>query len=304
MAMTLGSYAAPGHERPIAVLAVGALTLVNYFGIRKTALATYAIVAVVLAALATVLVAIGFGEAASASRLWPLVGASPAGILQAAGFCFFAFAGYARIATLGEEVRNPERTIPRAISISLAMAFCIYLLVAIAALAGAGAAELANASAPLSAAVEKGNLAFLSPVVRAGAAVASAGVLLSLIAGLGRTIFAMSRNSDLPSYFSVIHPRHRVPHRAEIAVGVVVTAVVALADLRQAMGFSSFTVLTYYAIANASAWTLGMRWVPLIGLLGCVVLAFTLPLASVTSGALVLATGGLLYAVRNRLRQR
>lgn len=304
MAITLGSYAAPGHERSIAVLAVAALTLVNYFGIQKTAWATYAIVAVVLAALATVLVAIGFGGAASVSRLWPFVGASPAGTLQAAGFCFFAFAGYARIATLGEEVRNPERTIPRAISIALAIAFCIYLLVATAALAGVGAAELANASAPLAAAVEKGNLAFLSPAVRAGAAVASAGVLLSLIAGLSRTILAMSRNDDLPSYLGAIHPRHRVPHRAEIAVAVMVATVVALADVRQAIGFSSFTVLTYYAIANASAWTLGMRWVPLVGFLGCLVLAFTLPLASVVSGALVLATGGLLYAVRNRLRRR
>jgi len=304
MAMTFGSYVAPSHERLLAIAAVCSLTTVNYFGVRKTALATYAIVAVVLLALATVLVAVAFGEAASSSRLWPVVGASPSGIFRAAGYCFFAFAGYARIATLGEEVRDPERTIPRAISIALSIAFCVYLFVGIAALAGAGASELANASAPLMVAVEKGKLAFLAPVVRVGAAVASAGVLLSLIAGLSRTILAMARNDDLPTFFAAVHPRHHVPHRAELAVGALVVMVVALADLRQAIGFSSFTVLTYYAVANAAAWTLGMRWVPAVGFLGCVVLAFTLPLDAVVAGASVLATGALLRSMRSHRRRR
>lgn len=303
MAMTFGSYAAPSFERPLALMAIALLTAVNYRGIQKTAFATRIIVAVVLLALSTVVLAIWLGDAADATRLWPIVGASPSGVLQAAGFCFFAFAGYARIATLGEEVRKPERTIPRAISIALAIAFFVYLLVAIAALAGAEVSELAAASAPLAVAVEKGDLAVLSPAVRAGAAVASAGVLLSLIAGLSRTIFAMARNGDLPSFFSAIHPRHNVPHRADLAVGAVVIVVVSLADLRQAIGFSSFAVLTYYAIANAAAWTIGLRWVPLVGLVGCVVLAFTLPAGSILAGALVLAMGAILYALRNRYRR-
>lgn len=295
MAMTLGSYAAPSFERPLAIFAVIALTVVNYLGIQKTAWLTRVIVACVLLALAIIVIAVWFGGSASVSRLWPLEPTSFRGILEAAGFCFFAFAGYARIATLGEEVRNPERAIPRAISIALALTLVVYAIVAASALAGAGASALAESNAPLATAMETGNLAFFSPVVRIGAAIASCGVLLSLIAGLSRTIFAMARNGDLPRYFARIHPHYRVPYRADMAIGGLVAIVVAVSDIRSAIGFSSFAVLTYYAIANASAWTLGSRWIAGTGLLGCIVLAFALPSASVIAGAVVLALGGLVY---------
>jgi APA family basic amino acid/polyamine antiporter len=139
--------------------------------------------------------------------------------------------------------------------------------------------------------------------VRVGAAVASAGVLLSLLAGVGRTAFAMAANGDLPRWLDAVHPRHRVPHRAELAVGAVVVVLVAVADLREAIGFSSFAVLVYYAIANASALTLTRaerRWprpLAALGVLGCVVLALSLPLVAVVGGAVVLATGALAYTV-------
>ena len=119
MAMTFASYAWPSFARPVAVLAVLAVTAVSYFGVQKTALATRGIVIVVLSSLAILVAAIFLGGEADASRLWPLYAASPYGVLQSAGLLFFAFAGYARIATLGEEVVEPARTIPRAISVSL-----------------------------------------------------------------------------------------------------------------------------------------------------------------------------------------
>jgi APA family basic amino acid/polyamine antiporter len=127
--------------------------------------------------------------------------------------------------------------------------------------------------------------------------VAALGVLLSLLVGVSRTAFAMSSAGDLPRWFDAVHPRHRVPHRAELVVGVLVVAVVLIADLRGAIGFSSFAVLLYYAIANASAWTLTpaeRRWprgIAGFGVVGCVVLAFTLPPASVVLGLVVLAIG-------------
>lgn len=295
MAMTFGSYAAPSFARPLAIVAVVALTAVNYLGIQKTAWVTRIIVACVLLALAIIVIAVWFGGSASIARLWPLEPTSLRGVLEAAGFCFFAFAGYARIATLGEEVRDPERTIPRAISIALALTLVVYVIVAASALAGAGATVLAESKAPLATAMESGNLAFLSPAVRIGAAIASCGVLLSLIAGLSRTIFAMARTSDLPRYFAEIHPVYRVPYRADLAIGGLVAIIVAVSDIRSAIGFSSFAVLTYYAIANASAWTVGSRWIAGTGLLGCIVLAFALPFASVLSGVVVLALGALVY---------
>jgi APA family basic amino acid/polyamine antiporter len=308
MAMTFGSYAAPELARPLAVGAVAALTLLNYLGVRKTAFLTRLIVALVLAALVVVFVAIGWGGSADWARLWPLQGATPYGILQSAGLLFFAFAGYARIATLGEEVENPERVIPRAIPIALVITLLIYAAVAVTALAGAGSSALAGSEFPLATAVEKGKLAWLSPAVRVGAAVASLGALLSLIAGVSRTLFAMAANGDAPGVFAAVHPRYRTPHRAEILAGSVVSVVTLLGDVRSAIGFSSFAVLLYYSIANASAWTLEpekRRWpraLSAVGIFGCVTLAVTLPVASVLGGVAVLGVGTLVYWVRRRAK--
>jgi APA family basic amino acid/polyamine antiporter len=135
--------------------------------------------------------------------------------------------------------------------------------------------------------------------VAVGAAVASLGVLLSLVAGIGRTTFAMAADGELPRALAAVHPRTRVPHHAELAVGTLVIAAVSAADLRGAIGFSSFCVLVYYAVANASAVTLARRRpLPWLGLAGCLALAFALPWRSVAAGAGVLAVGAAAYAVR------
>jgi APA family basic amino acid/polyamine antiporter len=308
MAMTFGSYAAPSLARPVAVGAVIVLTLVNYLGVKKTAALTKVIVSIVLLALTLAVAAVWFGGATDVGRLWPFEGASTYGVLQSAGFLFFAFAGYARLATLGEEVMDPQRTIPRAIPIALGLTLVVYTIVAVSALAGAGASAIATSPAPLATAVEGSQLAWLSPAVRVGAAVASLGVLLSLIVGVSRTAFAMSANRDLPHFFAAVHPRYRVPHRAELAVGLLVAAVAAAADIRSAIGFSSFTVLGYYAITNAAAWTLHRderRWpraLSGLGLVGCLTLAVTLPLTSVVGGAGLLALGASVYFVVQRAR--
>jgi APA family basic amino acid/polyamine antiporter len=140
----------------------------------------------------------------------------------------------------------------------------------------------------------------MEPVVRVGAAVAALGSLLALILGVSRTTLAMARDRHLPHALAAVHPRFNTPHRAEIAVGVVVAVVAAVVDVRGAIGFSSFAVLLYYAIANAAAWTLGRRVIPGFGLVGCVVLAVLLPASSVLVGAAVVAVGALAYAVRSR----
>lgn len=308
MALTFATYAAPSLARPLAVGAVVALTTVNYFGVKKTALLTRGIVAFVIASLTVVVTAITFGGEIDPARLEPLTAAGPYGILQSAGLLFFAFAGYARLATLGEEVIDPARTIPRAIPIALGLTLLIYAAVLVSALLAVDAATLAASPAPLAAAVQAGRLAGLSPVVRIGATVASLGVLLSLIAGVSRTGFAMAANRDLPGFFAAVHPRYRVPHRAEIGVGILVAAAAAVADLRSAIGFSSFATLTYYAVTNASALTLERsqrRWpsgLALAGLLGCMTLAFTLPVAAVVGGSLLLAAGAAVFLARRRFR--
>lgn len=308
MALTFAYYAAPDLARPLAIAAVVGVTTVNYLGIRKTALVTRGIVALVLAALALAVAASLFGGQAEASRLWPPTG-SPYGILQSAGFLFFAFAGYARLATLGEEVKEPAKTIPRAVTIALGITLLVYATVMVASLMAVGADRLAASPAPLIEAVKAGSLAWLAPVVQFGAAVASLGVLLSLVAGVSRTAFSMAAERDLPHFFAAVHPKHRVPHHAELAVGVLVAAVVAVADVRQTIGFSSFAILVYYAIANASALKLdrGERrwpaWLAWAGLVGCLLVAVSLPWQSVAAGAGVLAVGSALFGLR-RIRPR
>ncbi|MGM0346833.1 APC family permease [Streptomyces sp. Adlamb9] len=310
MALTVGSYAWPGQAHAVAVASVVALTAVNYAGVRKSALLTRAIVTVVLAVLAAVVVATLTSGASQATRLDIGSDAATGGVLQAAGLLFFAFAGYARIATLGEEVRDPARTIPRAIPLALAITLIVYAAVAIAVLTVLGPEELARAAAPLSDAVRAAGADRLVPVVRAGAAVAALGSLLALILGVSRTTLAMARDRHLPHALAAVHPRFQVPHRAELLVGAVVAVLAATADVRGAIGFSSFGVLAYYAIANASAWTLTRdegrpnRLIPALGLAGCLALAFALPLSSVASGAAVLAFGAAVYGARHAMTVR
>lgn len=308
MALTVGHYAWPGHAHAVAVAAVVALTAVDYAGIQKSAGLTRAIVAVVLAVLAAVVVAALGSGATDTARLGPGPDITVTGVLQAAGLLFFAFAGYARIATLGEEVRDPARTIPRAVPLALAVTSGVYAVVAVAALLVLGPERLAGAAAPLSEVVRVAGAEWLEPVVRTGAAVAALGSLLALILGVSRTTLAMARDRHLPHALAAVHPRFAVPHRAELTVGVIVAVVAATADVRAAIGFSSFGVLLYYAIANAAAWSLAReehrprRLVPAAGLAGCLILAATLPLSSVLTGAAVVAAGALAYGLQLLLR--
>lgn len=304
MALTVGAYAWPGQQRAVAVAAVVALTAASYGGVQKSARVARVIVAAVLAVLAGVVVACLSSGVADAGRLGGRDWAA-AGLLQGAGLLFFAFAGYARITTLGEEVRDPGRTIPRAVPLALGIALLVYAAVAVAALSVLGAGGLGRSAAPLADAVRAAGWPGLAPVVRVGAALAALGSLLALVLGVSRTTLAMARDGHLPRALAAVHPRHQVPHHAELAVGAVVAVLAATTDLRGAIGFSSFGVLAYYAIANASAWTLDSgvkdRAVAVVGLSGCVVLACALPAASAVAGASVLALGALAYGVRRRL---
>lgn len=303
MALTFAAYAVPGPwwvRRAVAVAAVLGLAALNYRGVTRTVLVTRVLVATSLTALAAVVAGIALGGAASPAHLddWPALGPAGAyGILQAAGLLFFAFAGFARIATMGEEVRDPRRTIPRAIPLALLLAVAVYVVVAVAALLAAGADRLAGAAAPLTVAVQDAGAGVLAPVVRVGAALAALGALLALIAGVGRTTLAMARHRDLPGWLAAVHPRYRVPHHAEVALAVAVCVLVATVDLRGVIGFSSFGVLVYYAVANTAACTQPHeqrrwpRWLHVLGAAGCLVLVATLPWQSVLTGVIMFAVG-------------
>jgi APA family basic amino acid/polyamine antiporter len=321
MAMTVADYLVPAEwQRPAAVAAVVLVSGLNLLGITRTARAAAVIVTIVLAVLAIV-VAAGATDllkhGIQGEQAAP-VGIGPYGVLQSAGLLFFAFAGYARIATLGEEVREPARTIPRAIAIALGVVVFVYAALAIVLLLRLGPAFLAaGPDAPLAALVAASGWGWAEPLVRIAAGLASLGALLALIAGIGRTALAMARDRELPTPLARVHERTHVPYLAEIVVAVAVIVLVLAVDLRSAIGFSSFGVLVYYLVANLSAWRMAGRAeaatargihrgraLPVVGAIGCVVLTATLPLPAVLGGLAVFAVGALLRALTARRRLR
>lgn len=295
MALTVGAYLWPEQERAVAIVAVVGITAVNIGGLSRTVAVTRVLLVVSLGALAAVVVAGWSSGGADLGRLTP-IDAGPFDILRSAGFLFFAFAGYARIATLGEEVRDPGTTIPKAIPRALFAVLAIYAVVGVTALATVDATSLAATDAPLRLVVAAGSLD-LDGVVRIGAGIAALGVLLNLIPGVSRTTLAMARNHELPSWLAHIDRRRSLPLRAELSVATVVVVLVAVVELRSAIAISGVAVLTYYAITNAAALTLDSherRWprtLAVAGLVGCVVLIVSLPVAAIVTGTVTLAVG-------------
>ncbi len=307
MAMTFAAYAAPAEWQPtVAVAAVAALAAVNCFGVTRTALLTRILVACSLLGLAVV---VAFGLAGSpVTTPISLQSATAYGVLQGAGLLFFAFAGYARIATMGEEVVDPARTIPRAITLALTGAVVVYALVGITVVTVLGESA-ATSTAPLADVVAAVGWAPLEPLVRVSAAAASLGALLALLTGIGRTTLAMARERDVPTFFAKVDERWQVPRRAEITIALIVVAIVLVADLRGAIGFSSFGVLTYYLIANAAAFRQEgaarryPRMMQVVGALGCLLLVNTLPVVASLVGAAVLGVGVAYRLVRIRMQR-
>ncbi|MET0975950.1 MAG: APC family permease [Leifsonia sp.] len=299
IALIAGSYLWPEQAKGVAVGVLVVLAAVNATGIRSTARVSLAIVTVVGAGLVAVLVATALSGAADG----PIVdlGATDAGwygVLQSAGLLFFCFAGYARMATLGEEVRDPQRTLPRAIITALAVALVLYAVVGAFCLSVLGVDGLASSTSPLAdlASTALGGVAW--PVVASVvAAIASLGSLIGILAGLSRTSLAMAREGDLPGALSRISTRTHAPVVAEASVALIAIAAVVLLDPRQLVGFSACAVLGYYAIAHASALRQprSERWLPhavqWIGLAGCVLLALTLPWQAIVGTVVVLAIG-------------
>ena len=296
MALTVGAYLWPEHHRVVAVVAVVAVAMVNIGGLNRTVAVTRFLLVVAAVTLTIVVIAGWSSPQADLGRIVPF-DAGVGDVIRSAGFLFFAFAGYARIATLGEEVRDPATTIPKAIPRALGIVLVVYAIVAVTALAVVPAGRLAAATAPLRLVVDAGRIRGIGPMVRIGAGLAALGVLLNLIPGVSRTVLSIARRREFPRVFAGIDARRSLPLRAELTVTAVVAGAVLLVDLRGAIGFSGVTVLTYYAITNAAALTLDAdqrRWPRAVaagGLIGCIVLAAALPTAAVVGAVIVLAAG-------------
>ena len=319
MALTVAAYAAPAAWlKPVALAALVVMVALNLVGVTRTAQAARIIVALVLTGLAVVLVAAWLSTGPNAPTGFQAMFTGPGtrlstasgwyGVLQSAGLLFFAFAGYARIATLGEEVRDPQRNIPRAIITTLLVVGAIYAIVALTLLAKLGAGGIAVSDAPLADAA--GTVPWAAVLVRITAAIAALGALLAGIAGVTRTALAMARNHDLPPALAAVHPKFGVPHIATIALGVVVALLILVGDVREVIGFSSAGVLTYYFVANLAAFTQQSenrrypRWMQVLGMVLCALLVFTLPWQSLLGGIAMFGAGFLVRGIAELRRAR
>jgi APA family basic amino acid/polyamine antiporter len=308
-----------GEALPVvAVAAVAAVTAVVLTGIRLSHWANAAIVSVTLVALVA-LVAVG-APAVDAARLAPFFApADPAlhplrGLLHASALMFVAFTGYGRIATLGEEVVAPRRTIPRAIVATLVVAAVLYVAVGVVAVGVLGPRSLAAAVgqdvAPLEVVARRLATPWLARLVALGAVTAMLGVLLNLVLGLSRVLLAMGRRGDAPRATARLDTTGATPWVAVVVVGVAVGALAAAGTVETAWSFSAFTVLVYYAITNLAALRLPgeLRLYPRVwawgGLGACAFLAFWVEPRIWATGLALLAAGLVWHAVARRRRRR
>ena len=268
----------------VAAAAVVVLTVISLCGVQRSSTANVVIVAVTLLSL-TFFVVVGGGACGSpGQRLTPFFAGGGAGLLQATALMFVAYTGYGRIATLGEEVREPQTTIPRAVIVTLAVSMVLYVSVAFVAVATVGAEAFAQTThqqaAPLETIASRFPVFGSATVLAVGAITAMLGVLLNLLLGLSRVLLAMGRRNDAPAGLAAVSERSGSPWAATLTMAAVVSGLALLGDVRLTWSFSALTVLVYYALTNLCALRLRPEerlfsiWPTYCGLAGCVFLAF------------------------------
>lgn len=278
--------------------AVGAavvLTLANLFGIKKAGRLNTAIVSVTLLTIACFVIA-GI-PAFDFSNLCPFMPFGFGGVAESAALLFFAYTGYARISTLGEEVHDPKKTIPKAVMITIVVSVVLYMSVALIAVGSVGSASLANSTTPLQSAAKSFPMPGVVWIVGIGAATAMFGVLLSQIMGISRMMFAMARRRDLPALLEHISGKNAVPDYGILLSGAVITLLAICGTLQFVVSAAAFTILIYYGITNICALRLEKanklypRSIAILGLIFCVAMAASLPINTILAGVILFAIG-------------
>jgi APA family basic amino acid/polyamine antiporter len=281
-----------------------AFIIVNYIGVKESVLVNNLLVTTKVLIL---LFFIGFGLGFFQPGNFALFASEGSmGILSGAALIFFAYTGFARVTLMAEEIKDPERTIPRSIYLALGISAAVCLLVSIVAVGLAGTATLAHSGSPLADAIAVTGSPVAVLLISAGAMVATASVLLTTIMGISRIVFSMARSQDLPMMFGAIHPRFSTPHSAIVITGAAMIAALLLADLELVVAVSTFAMLVFYLIANLAAVRLPAehrrysKAIPIVGAVSCIGLIVFLIPASWIIGCIGLLIGGAWYWIRKK----
>lgn len=289
----------------LSVAAVVFLTLANFFGIMKTGYLNLFIVSFTVLSLLYFIVS-GFPKL-QIGNFTPFAPFGFSGIAEATALLFFAFTGYARIATLAEEVKDPETTIPKAVIIAIATAIVIYMLVSIVSIGVIGAENMAGSISPLQSVAASLTTPAIRIIITLGASTAMLGVLLSQILGISRMMFAMGRKGDLLPTLQSIHPKYKIPHTGVFLTGLIILGLTVFGNFEFILSAAAFTILLYYSITNIAALRqpkAGRRYcrlIPVLGLLGCLAMAVSLEYKVILSGLLLLFTGFVIRYIFRRI---
>jgi len=277
------------------ISAVIFLTVANYFGIKKAGTLNLIIVIMTLFSLIYLIIS-GLPEIKGEN----FIPFAPNGILsiaESSALLFFAFTGYARIATLAEEVKDPEKTIPKAIIITIVTAILLYTAVSVVMIGVAGTKEISGSRSPLQVVAGSLNAPLLKTIITIGASTAMLGVLLSQILGISRMMLAMGRRNDLPPALQKIHKNYKVPHIGIIFTGLIILVLTIIGSFEFILGSAAFTILLYYSITNIAALKQLKREqkygkvIPVLGFIGCILMSLSLPVKVIITGCGLLAAG-------------
>lgn len=295
----------------LSIIAVLFLTVANYFGIKKVGKLNLIIVSITLLSL-IYLVFSGIPDVKT-DNFKPFAPFGIAGIAEASALLFFAYTGYARIATLAEEVKDPKKTIPKAVIITIITAIILYIAVSIVAIGVIGTDKMAASTSPLQIVANALSSPAIDTIITIGASTAMLGVLLSQILGISRMMLAMGRRNDIPPFFQKIHNKYRVPHLGVITTGIIILVVTLTRSFEFIVRAASFTILLYYSITNIAALKqpseeqIYGKAIPILGLAGCLAMSVSLPFNVIATGVLLLIAGFilryLLHYSKNRRQQ-
>jgi len=299
----------------IAVLVAATLTGLNIVGIKQSATVNNVLV---LTKIAILCLFVGFGifhinfqnfSSFSPNGIF--------GILEGAGFIFFAYLGFGRIAALGEEVKNPQRTLPLSILLALTISIVIYILTGFTTTGLQDYRVLAQSGSPLADAAKATGNYVLVAAVSLGALIATVSVLLTNLIGLSRVSFAMARDGQLPKTAAKISSRFGTPYISILVMGAITVFLPLILDLKQTVAMTSFGILSTHVVVNLSAIRLRKKMphsttfrapfyplIPLLGILSCIILMFSLPEESWIVAAVIVTASASFYFLKSKWRPK